>query len=156
MEIPGLKTVRSDWSNVILVCRKCSTKLGGGFGPKRRTPLAKALRAEISAKKGRAEISKNGRVKISAKKGRKNPVGIVEVKCLGVCPRGAVTLVDSAAPDAWMLVPAGRDVAAVAAALGLARHSAGQRGGGGPACTVAARERQSEYSVTQRERETET
>ena len=72
MEARRLKSVRSDWSNTLLVCRKCSKRLGGGFGPKGRTPLAKALRKHLDVKKG-----------------RKAPLGIVEVKCLGVCPRGA-------------------------------------------------------------------
>ncbi len=103
MEARGLKTVRSDWSNAILVCKKCSKKLGGGFGPKGKTGLAKALRAELGVGKGR--------------KGR---AGIIEVKCLGVCPRGSVTVVNGAAPGAWLLVREGLSVAAVAAELGLA------------------------------------
>ena len=39
-----MKTLRSNWSDAILVCAKCSKKLDGGFGPKGKTPLAKALR----------------------------------------------------------------------------------------------------------------
>ena len=37
------------------------------------------------------------------RKGRKGALGIVEVKCLGVCPKGAVTVVNAAAPGEWML-----------------------------------------------------
>jgi len=102
METRRLKTVRSDWSSTLLVCKKCSKKLDGGFGPKGRTPLAKALRKQLGLKKGR--------------KGR---AGIVEVKCLGICPRGAVTVVDGAAPGEWLLVRAGTDLDAVASAVGL-------------------------------------
>jgi len=102
METRRLKTVRSDWSSTLLVCKKCSKKLDGGFGPKGRTPLAKALRKQLGLKKGR--------------KGR---AGIVEVKCLGICPRGAVTVVDGAAPGEWLLVRAGTDLDAVAGAVGL-------------------------------------
>uniref|UniRef100_UPI0035CB6A2B hypothetical protein n=1 Tax=uncultured Sphingomonas sp. TaxID=158754 RepID=UPI0035CB6A2B len=97
-----MKTVRSGWSDTLLVCRKCSKKLGGGFGPKGRTGLAKALRAELGVRKG-----------------RKGALGILEVKCLGVCPKGAVTLVDGAAPGEWLLVPAGRPIATVVEELGL-------------------------------------
>ena len=97
-----MKTVRSDWSSTLLVCKKCSKKLDGGFGPKGRTPLAKALRKHLGLKKGR--------------KGR---AGIVEVNCLSVCPRGAVTVVDGAAPGEWLLVRAGTDLDAVASAVGL-------------------------------------
>jgi predicted metal-binding protein len=98
-----LKTgIRSNWSNAVLVCTKCSKKLGGGFGPKGRTPLAKALRKYLGLKKG-----------------RKSAAGIVEVKCLGVCPRGAVTVVNGAASREWLLVPEGADLDAVARELGL-------------------------------------
>jgi predicted metal-binding protein len=95
-------TVRANWSNTVLICAKCSKKLDGGFGPRGKTSLAKALRKTAGLKKG-----------------RKGTAGVVEVKCLGVCPRGAVTVVDGRHPDEWALVPAGSDVAVVAEALGL-------------------------------------
>jgi predicted metal-binding protein len=98
----GLKTVRSNWSGTILVCAKCSKKLGGGFGPKGKTPLAKALRKQLGLKKG-----------------RKGGAGIVEVKCLGVCPRGAVTVVNGAQSHEWLIVPERADLDAVAVELGL-------------------------------------
>jgi predicted metal-binding protein len=99
-----LKTgIRSNWSNAVLVCAKCSKKLDGGFGPKGRTPIARALRKHLGLKKG-----------------RKSAAGIVEVKCLGVCPRGAVTVVNGAASREWLLVPEGADLDAVAGELGLA------------------------------------
>ena len=98
-----LKTgIRSNWSNAVLVCAKCSKKLDGGFGPKGRTPLAKALRKHLGLKKG-----------------RKGAAGIVEVKCLGVCPRGAVTVVNGAQSRDWLLVPEGANLDAVAGELGL-------------------------------------
>jgi predicted metal-binding protein len=103
VETRRLKSVRSDWSNTLLVCKKCSKRAGGGFGPKGRTPLAKALRKHLDLKKG-----------------RKATLGIVEVKCLGVCPRDAVTVVNGKAPGEWALVKAGADLDAVALGLGLA------------------------------------
>ena len=73
----GLKPrVRSNWAQTILVCAKCSKKIGGGFGAKGKTSFAKALRQQVGAGKG-----------------RKAAVGIVEVKCLGICPKRAVTVV---------------------------------------------------------------
>ena len=102
MEARRLKSVRSDWSNTLLVCRKCSKRLGGGFGPKGRTPLAKALRKHLDVKKG-----------------RKGALGIVEVKCLGVCPRGAVTVINGKAPREWLLVKAGADLDSVTDAVRL-------------------------------------
>lgn len=92
---------RSNWEASLLVCRKCSKKLGGGFGPKGKTSLAKALK------------------KHGGGKGRKAKLGVIEVKCLGVCPRGAVTVIDSRDPTRWRLVREGADVAEVAAALKL-------------------------------------
>ncbi len=92
----------SRWEGAILVCAKCSKKLGGGFGPKGKTRLGKALRKAFGLKKG-----------------RKSPVGLVEVPCLGVCPKGAVTLVDTSRPDMWRLVPEGADIEALGRDLGL-------------------------------------
>jgi predicted metal-binding protein len=94
--------IRSEWSTAVLVCAKCSKRLDGGFGPKRKLSLGKALRKHLQLKKG-----------------RKARAGVVEVKCLGVCPRGAVTVVDGSKPGEWMLVPAGADIDEVAGALGL-------------------------------------
>ena len=96
------KTVASNWRNAILVCRKCSKKIGGGFGPDGRKPLAKALRKHLKLKKG-----------------RKAPVGIIEVGCLGVCPKGAVTVVNAGASSQWLLVRPGADLDEVARELTL-------------------------------------
>lgn len=94
--------VRANWSKSVLVCSKCSKRLDGGFGPRGKLSLAKALRKHLGLRKG-----------------RKAGAGIVEVKCLGVCPRGAVTVIDGDRPREWMLVPKGTDVDQVARELGL-------------------------------------
>ena len=96
------RLLRSNWSNTVLVCAKCSKRIDGGFGDKGRQPLAKALRKHLRLKKG-----------------RKAAAGIVEVKCLGVCPPGAVTVVNGAASREWLLVPKGADLDEVASELGL-------------------------------------
>jgi predicted metal-binding protein len=88
-----VKATRCNWEQVLLVCAKCSKRLDGGFGPKRRTPLAKALRRELGVSRG-----------------RKARAGVVEVKCLGVCPRGGVVVVDAAHPQRWSIIPAGADL----------------------------------------------
>jgi hypothetical protein len=92
--------VRAGWSGAILVCGKCSRKLGGGFGRKGKQPLAKALRGEAGFGKGRKAI-----------------IGVVETRCLGICPKQAVTLVDTRTPGRWRLVEEGADVAALAGEL---------------------------------------
>lgn len=69
----------------MLVCRKCSKKLGGGFGPNGRMRLAKALRHEPGFGKGRKAL-----------------VGVVEVGCLGMIREGenvAMLAADLSAPD---------------------------------------------------------
>ncbi|WP_260598733.1 (2Fe-2S) ferredoxin domain-containing protein [Sphingomonas endolithica] len=100
MEARGLRAVPSNWSDTLLVCGKCSKKLGGGFGPKGKTTLGRAMRRELGLAKG-----------------RKAALGIVEVKCLGICPKGAVTVLRGSDPHNWSLVPAGADVAEVTATL---------------------------------------
>ncbi|WP_066519368.1 hypothetical protein [Sphingobium cloacae] len=100
----GLKGhVRSNWSNAVLICRKCSKKLDGGFGPDGDERLAKALRRHLKLKKG-----------------RKAAAGIVEVNCLGICPKGAVTVVDGAHSRDWLLVRPGADPDDLARELHLA------------------------------------
>lgn len=99
----GLKDhVRSNWRNAVLVCRKCSKKLDGGFGPDGDERLAKALRRHLKLKKG-----------------RKAEAGIIEVNCRGVCPKGAVTMVNGAASREWLLVRPGADLDALARDLDL-------------------------------------
>ncbi|TCP68037.1 hypothetical protein C8J43_103684 [Sphingomonas sp. PP-CE-1G-424] len=100
METGVIRVLASRWQGSILVCGKCSKKLDGGFGEKGRTPLVKLLRQALGVKKG-----------------RKADRGVVEVKCLGVCPKNAVVMVDGARPDRWMLVPAGAGAEEVVATL---------------------------------------
>lgn len=95
--------ISSQWRTAILVCRKCSKKLDGGFGPKGDERLSKALRKHLALKKG-----------------RKAAAGIIEVNCLGICPKGAVTVVDGADSREWLLVRPGADLDVLAASLGLA------------------------------------
>jgi hypothetical protein len=92
--------VRAQWRGAILICGKCSRKVDGGFGDKGTTPLAKALRREPGFGKG-----------------RKATTGVVETRCLGICPRRAVVLVDTRVPGRWRLVAPGSDVAVLARAL---------------------------------------
>ncbi|MDI1296542.1 MAG: (2Fe-2S) ferredoxin domain-containing protein [bacterium] len=94
--------IRSNWQNAVLICRKCSKKLDGGFGPKGDEHLAKALRKHLSLKKG-----------------RKAAAGIIEVNCLGICPKDAVTVVNGATTRDWLLVRSGADLDRLASQLGL-------------------------------------
>lgn len=95
-----MKRARSDWRGAVLVCGKCSRRIGGGFGKKGRTPLAKALRKCPGVGKG-----------------RKAEVGVIETRCLGLCPKNAVTLVDTRQPGEWLVIDRDDDIAALAARL---------------------------------------
>jgi predicted metal-binding protein len=86
--------VRSDWTGAILVCGKCSRKAGG-------KPSAKSLRKALEAGKG-----------------RKAKLGVVETKCLGVCPKHAVVVVDTARPERWEVIAPGTPAADILARLG--------------------------------------
>jgi len=97
------RRIASRWSNAVLVCRKCSKKLkGGGFGPDGDKPLAKALRKHLHLRKD-----------------RKSSAGIIEVGCLDICPRRAVTVIDTHHPDQWLIVRPGANLDALAHELSL-------------------------------------
>lgn len=99
---PGVKAVRSDWQGAVLVCGKCSGKMDGGFGRKGKTPLAKALRRALGLKKG-----------------RRAALGVVETRCLGLCPKHAVVVVDARAAGEWLVVPGGAELEGLADRLTL-------------------------------------
>lgn len=94
--------IASNWQNSVLICRKCSKKLDGGFGPEGDERLAKAIRKHLALKKG-----------------RKAAAGIVEVGCLGVCPKGAVTVVNGADSREWLLVRPDADLDELCDILGI-------------------------------------
>jgi predicted metal-binding protein len=100
----SIKQVKANWTEVVLVCRKCSRKLDGGFGKKGEETLAKGLRKTLGAKG----------------KGRKAALAVVEVDCLDVCPKDAVVAMRAGAPEAWAVVPKGMALPEVAQRLGLA------------------------------------
>ena len=96
------------WRDVTLVCGKCSKKIDGGFGSDGRTRLAKALRRTLDLGTG-----------------RKAAGGVVETKCLGVCPKRAVVV--ARAGGDWLVVPAGAEMGEVMRALGMDRAAANDR-----------------------------
>lgn len=95
-------TVPSRWEAAIIVCRKCEKKLGGGFGGDGRERLSKLLR-------------KHG----GGGKGRKAGLGVIESKCLKLCPKRAVTVVSGARPGEWQVIEAGTPIGEVERRLGL-------------------------------------
>ncbi|MDQ8027084.1 MAG: hypothetical protein REJ23_00030 [Brevundimonas sp.] len=99
-----LKQAKTNWQDVVLICRKCQKKLGGeGFGPGGDRPLRKALRKTLKAGKG-----------------RKAKVLVMEADCFDVCPKNAVVAVRAGRRRAPMLiVPRGADMSEVRTALDL-------------------------------------
>jgi predicted metal-binding protein len=103
VKLSAMTTLPTPWQDVVVLCRKCSKKLDGGFGPDGGATLARTLKQALRDT------------------GRRRTVRVIETKCLGLCPRGAVTLLRGSQPGALLAVPAGTDPATV---LGFA---AGQR-----------------------------
>ena len=101
-----IRTFPAPWRNVAMVCGKCSRKLHGGFGKKRKLDLAQALKGVLK------------------EAGRRRELRIIEVGCLGLCPKRAVTAMSSAQPDAVMAIPEGMDPALVLARLSPAAATA--------------------------------
>jgi len=99
----AIKTAKTQWRDMVLVCRKCSRKLDGkGFGPDGDRTLKKALRKYLKAGKG-----------------RKAELVVKETNCFDICPKNAVIAVNAANPKALLIVPAGADLFEVKARLGL-------------------------------------
>lgn len=105
MSRKAIKPVVAGWTDVVLVCRKCSKKLDGGFGRDGDLRLAKALRHALDLPKD----------------ARKSPVGIIETGCFDVCPKGAVVTVSTSRPDEWLVIPRDTPVDTIIDRLGLRR-----------------------------------
>ena len=101
----AIKSAKTRLRDMVLVCRKCSKKLDGGFGPDGDKTLKKALRKYLHLPR--------------LKKGRKAPLAVIETGCFDICPRNAVIAVNATQPKALLIVPAGADLFEVKARLGL-------------------------------------
>lgn len=93
---------RSKWRESVLICRKCSKKLRGGFGHKGK----RTLRGLLKDIYGDA-------------KGRRAELGIVEVACFKLCPKRAVSVALGSRPGVLFEVPEGAGVDDVMDALNL-------------------------------------
>ena len=93
MNDPDILAIATPWTDILLVCRKCSKKLDGGFGPEGEDTLPRALKHALRAT------------------GRRRTVRVIETKCLGLCPKGAVTVLPSRTPSTMFAVPKGADAA---------------------------------------------
>ena len=103
---PGIITsVATGWRDTVFICRKCSKKLDGGFGADGRQSLRSALRDGLR------------------QRGDRGAVGLIEVGCLGLCPKAAVTAGIASAPGEFLVVGKGASVSAVLASIVPARRA---------------------------------
>lgn len=93
-------TASGPWRDLLLVCRKCSRKLDGGYGEKHKDTLPNAMK------------------QVLRDQGRRRDVRILEVGCLGICPKDAVTVMHGAAPGEMLVVPEGLDLTLLAKRIG--------------------------------------
>jgi predicted metal-binding protein len=91
----------SPWRELILVCRKCSAKRSGGFGPDGEQMLRDELKALIR------------------RSGLKGVVRAVETDCLDLCPDHGVSVMRVARPAEILVVPTGTSAESVVERLGL-------------------------------------
>ena len=99
---PSIRRISRRWRDSILVCRKCSKKISGGFGPKGKTRLDKALREELGIGKGkRAEL------------------GVMLVGCFDICPKNAVIVARGTTPETLYSIRQGTPIAEVVEGIGL-------------------------------------
>jgi predicted metal-binding protein len=95
-----IKTRSAPWTDLVVLCRKCSRKLDGGFGSDGERSLRSELRDALR------------------EQGRRRLVRIVESRCLGVCPKRAVTMMTASRPGRVFVVGAGSRMADVLDLLG--------------------------------------
>ena len=108
MKRKPIRQVKAHWSDVVLVCRKCSKRLRGGFGPKGDQRLGRVLRETLRATDGKTL------------KGRRARIGIIEVGCFDICPKDALIAVRASTPGRWSVIPRRTPTAEILAQLGLA------------------------------------
>ncbi len=97
------KPIKTGWDEIVLVCGKCERKAKRGFGPEGKQDFGKALsRALRGDRKARPKT------------------GIIETRCLDICPRGAVTVACSRSPGQLLVVARGTAMDLVIERLGLA------------------------------------
>jgi predicted metal-binding protein len=73
------RAIETPWKTVILLCGKCARKMDGGYGSKGKHTLRDVLRAPLRAK-------------------RRRDVRVIETRCMGICPKKAVTALNASHP----------------------------------------------------------
>jgi predicted metal-binding protein len=84
-----VRTKVTPWKNIILLCGKCARKRKGGYGPKGKQTLKSNLRELLQAT------------------GHRRDTRIIETRCMGLCPKGATTMVGACRPGMMFAIPDG-------------------------------------------------
>ena len=100
----AVREISVKWDDVLLVCRKCGKKQGGGFGPRGSSRLEKVLEKSLRGK-GRPRTK------------------VIAVPCLDICPKNAVVVLKGSQRGAAYIVSPGTPETEVLDALGLAPPS---------------------------------
>ncbi len=95
---PRQRSISRPWREVVLVCRKCTKRAKGGFGPNGRSKLRRVLRFALKSA------------------GRKD-VRVISVNCLAICPKRAIAVVQGSNPGEVLLVATGADPVELVARL---------------------------------------
>ncbi len=98
---PPIGVRQASWRELVVLCRKCSGKLEGGFGDEGRDDLRTVLRRALR------------------EAGRRRDVRIIETGCLGVCPKRAVVALRGSMPGQLLIVSQGQPAAGVLDSLGI-------------------------------------
>jgi predicted metal-binding protein len=80
------------WKTVILLCGKCARKMDGGYGPNGKEKLRTVLREAFRENDHRRDVR------------------IIETRCMGICPRKAVTALNASRPARLLTIPKGTAV----------------------------------------------
>lgn len=99
--------IKPHWRGAVLVCARCSKRCGAHFGRSGRERLARALRRHLGIRRF-----------------RRATLGVAEVGCLGVCPRGAITIANARVPGRYALATPESDLGTLIDWLGLGDHAA--------------------------------
>jgi predicted metal-binding protein len=75
------------WKTVLLVCGKCTRKMDGGYGPKGKDTLRSVLRSRL------------------ADSGRRRQIQVIETRCMDICPKKAVTALNTENPGTILTIP---------------------------------------------------
>jgi predicted metal-binding protein len=88
--MPDLIRARpTPWKTVILLCGKCARKMRAGYGPSGKETLRTALREAFR------------------ENGHRRDLRIIETRCMGICPRKAVTALNASRPEKIFTIPRG-------------------------------------------------